>query len=424
MDAMDPHEIGPVLQGRIWTTYLRPLAVDLLTRVDGLADGVTDEIHEAVPEIGDYPELAQETRASAAANLALALTMIRDGVESESVEPPPAALVQARHYVRASGDLTALLRTYRIGHASFWTVWTEGLRERITDAAELADAVTQSSQFMFGYVDAVSSRIVDVFSAERERWVRSAAALRADTVRAILAGAAVDTATATRRLRYDLAGDHVAFIVWSDPTENDVYAVLEERAARVAAALGARASLLVSIGSLAVAGWIPARALPAMRVAASLADGERGGASIRAAVGAPGVGVEGFRASHVQAQHARRVADLTGLPPGRIQYFTDIALAALATVDPQLATWFVRRELGTLAEHTDSADRISSTLAAYLDENASHARAARRLGVHENTVAYRVRQAETMIGHPVDERRLELGVALHLRNVVGPPNPG
>ena len=424
MDAMDPHEIGPVLQGRIWTTYLRPLAVELLTRVDGLADGVTDEIHEAVPEIGDYPELAQETRASAVANLALALTMIRDGVESESVEPPPAALVQARHYVRASGDLTALLRTYRIGHAAFWAVWTEGLRERITDAAELADAVTQSSQFMFGYVDAVSSRIVDVFSAERERWVRSAAALRADTVRTILAGAAFDTATATRRLRYDLDGDHVAFIVWSDPTENDVYAVLEERAARVAAALGARASLLVSIGSLAVAGWIPARTVPAKRVAASLGGGERGGASIRAAVGAPGVGVEGFRASHQQAQHARRVADLTGLPPGRIQYFTDAALAALATVDPQLAAWFVRHELGALAEHTDSADRISSTLAAYLDENASHARAARRLGVHENTVAYRVRQAETMIGHPVDERRLELGVALHLRNVVGPPNPG
>ena len=85
MDAMDPHEVGPVLQGHIWTTYLRPLAVDLLGRVEGLADGVTDEIHEAVPEIGDYPELAQETRASAVANLALALTMIRDGVESESV---------------------------------------------------------------------------------------------------------------------------------------------------------------------------------------------------------------------------------------------------------------------------------------------------------------------------------------------------
>ena len=347
--------------------------------------------------------------------------MIRDGIESQSVEPPPAALVQARHYVRASGDLTALLRTYRIGHAAFWNVWIEGLRDRITDAAELAEAITQSSRFMFGYVDAVSSRIVDVFSAERERWVRSAAALRADTVRAILAGAAFDTATATRRLRYDLDGDHVAFIVWSDPTDNDVYGLLEERAARVAAALGARVSLLVPTGSLAVAGWIPAHALPVKRIAASLAGGDVTGAGIRAAVGAPGNGVEGFRASHAQAQHARRFANLTALPPGRIQYFTDSALAALATVDPQLATWFVHRELGTLAEHTESADRISSTLAAYLDEGASHARAARRLGVHENTVAYRVRQAETMIGHPLDERRLELGVALHIRNVVDRP---
>ena len=54
----------------------------------------------------------------------------------------------------------------------------------------------------------------------------------------------------------------------------------------------------------------------------------------------------------------------------------------------------------------------------YLDENLSPARAARRLGIHQNTVVYRVKQAEELLGHGAEQRRLPLGVALRLAEMV------
>ena len=55
----------------------------------------------------------------------------------------------------------------------------------------------------------------------------------------------------------------------------------------------------------------------------------------------------------------------------------------------------------------------------YLDENGSRARTAKRLNVHENTVSYRLRQAEEILGRSVDKRTLELRVALTLADLVG-----
>lgn len=82
---------------------------------------------------------------------------------------------------------------------------------------------------------------------------------------------------------------------------------------------------------------------------------------------------------------------------------------------------FVARELGALAADDDVSLRLAATLRTFLDENASRSRAAKRLGIHENTVSYRVRQAEEILGRSVDERALDLRVALSLVNVLREP---
>jgi DNA-binding PucR family transcriptional regulator len=96
----------------------------------------------------------------------------------------------------------------------------------------------------------------------------------------------------------------------------------------------------------------------------------------------------------------------------------------LLTADLDEARRFAVRELGPLAADGDSSRRLVTTLLAFLDEGASFARAARRLGVHENTVAYRVRRAEELLGHRVAERRLELHVALRLAALGGASREG
>jgi DNA-binding PucR family transcriptional regulator len=133
---------------------------------------------------------------------------------------------------------------------------------------------------------------------------------------------------------------------------------------------------------------------------------------LHVAVGLPGAGVDGFRRSHLEASLARRAAEVLGLPgPAR---FEDVCLDVLLTQDASEARRFVLRELGPLADGSDMSRRLVATLSAFYDEGSSFVRAARRLGVHENTVTYRVQRAEELLGHPVSERRLELQVALRL----------
>ena len=88
--------------------------------------------------------------------------------------------------------------------------WSQALQERVEDSGELAAGQDQSSAFMFAYVDKISDVLVEEFGTERERMMRSAAQLRAETVRAILAGEPVDEEVASRRLGYDLRRHHVA----------------------------------------------------------------------------------------------------------------------------------------------------------------------------------------------------------------------
>ena len=71
-----------------------------------------------------------------------------------------------------------------------------------------------------------------------------------------------------------------------------------------------------------------------------------------------------------------------------------------------LRSWHRTRDDATL--------RLRATLRAYLDEGCSFAAAARRLGIHEKTVRYRVRQCEEALARPVGEQSQKLAAALLL----------
>jgi DNA-binding PucR family transcriptional regulator len=89
-------------------------------------------------------------------------------------------------------------------------------------------------------------------------------------------------------------------------------------------------------------------------------------------------------------------------------------LTALVTVDPAESVRFALAQLGELAKDDDGMARLRATLRVYYDEHLSPARAARRLGIHQNTVVYRVKRVEEILGHSVEQGRLELEVALRL----------
>jgi DNA-binding PucR family transcriptional regulator len=57
---------------------------------------------------------------------------------------------------------------------------------------------------------------------------------------------------------------------------------------------------------------------------------------------------------------------------------------------------------------------------AFLTSGGSATRVAKELYVHQNTVAYRVKRAEEMLGRKVNETPIELTCALKLAAVLGP----
>lgn len=389
--------------------------------VPAVTAAITSDILEELPDLSPDEELAQTLYASAESNIRLIVDMLRSGLEPALAEPPPAAVEYARELVRRGFSIDALLRGYFLGHARFFRFVVELLHTEVHDRQALARTIEEAAEWTFGYVQALTRGMVARYGEERERWVRSAAALKSEAVRGLLEGETMDLEAASLQLRYELGRRHLAFVVWSedgDDTGTRDLAALERAALELAGALGITSPLLVPRGPLLLGGWLGFRdsfdddALDGLRIDAK----EFPGAC--AAFGSPGEGVAGFRQSHLEAMQARRVARLARHSPGAVTLYRNVALPALASADIEHARAFVASELGALAGDNDTARRLSATLRVYLEENASPRRTAQRLGVHENTVVNRVRAAEEMLGRPIEPRISELIVALRLERLV------
>lgn len=382
-----------------------------------LAQEMADFLMESIPELGraDDRDFRSGLLLSCESNLTAIWSQLVTGGALGSIAPPADAIAWAHELVHRGVELPALLRAYRLGH---------GLAERgLEEAAAQLEiepelrwrVLARISHFLFAYIDTICTELVADYERERAQWIRGAAAARAELVSAILERDPVDPRAATEKLRYDVTWRHVAMIVWTDPTPAaQQTGSLETEAAGLAAALGGGPVLTVAIGERAVWAWTSGDQLSDDATAV----GHRMGDGVRAAIGTCREGLEGMADSHDEARVARRVAELRAVRPGAVVGYRAADLTALLTADPLEAVRFAEDELGELLDTSDAAARVRGTLRVYLEENLSPARAARRLGIHQNTVVYRVKQAEEILGWTIDERRLRLEVALRLSDVI------
>jgi DNA-binding PucR family transcriptional regulator len=394
----------------VWSDVLRPVAEGLGRDAGPLSEQALAYIRSQIPELFPDPESAEENRASTEASIRAAAEMIESGGDPRAVKLPAATLAYAQASVRRGVPFPVLIRSYRLGHEAVSDVLFARIAETSDDAETVAAAVRLCSAWIFGFVDNAVTASAEFYEAERERWLRSTAASRAETIEAVLEGQQRDPELASKRLGYRVEREHIGAIAWLEAAETAL--------GEVARAVGADNVLFHPLGVLAAAAWFGSASdfdAAALEAASFDARSTRG---VRVALGEPASGIDGFSRSHEEASQARRVASLERRPPGTITRYGQVALRALASANLSQARQFVERELGPLAAEDDVSLRLTGTLRAYLDEQASRSRAANRLGIHENTVSYRVRQAEELLGRRVDERSLDLRVALALADVV------
>lgn len=412
------------------TPHVRLRALDVVADVsllsleglDALCEALGRRLLEDFPAFGQDAELEGEMHSAIRANLWHVFERVMPTGAEDALAAPPAALRFAASVLHRGIDTSELIQAYRVGQNLAWSWWMERLAASlIGESAVLIEALQVSSGRMFTYVDAAIDEQVRLWEEERRRWLGRAVALRADAVRRILRGEALAPEEVTEALDYQIDRPLLAAILWDEavPLTGELgMSRLEAVADAMALALGATRALLVPAGASRLWAWFATErhANPTDTLAATAASHLQEGQGV--ALGLPGVGLEGFRSSHRQALRARRLAELAQTRAGVIR-FDEVDTLCMFGEDPELIGDYMRRKLGGLAADDPKTKLLRENVLVWLRESSNFSRAATRLHTHKNTVLARVQRAEEVLGHPLDEDRLGLELALTLAERLG-----
>ena len=388
-------------------------------RFDALVSRVNTFIADAVMEVSDDREMQRDLDASTRDQSRAFLAFLIG--ESTTVEPPVAAHDLARTVARKGYDLRVLMQIYRAGHKATVKYIAETAGARISDPVQQPTVLLRLWENASEWLNASLEILIDTYSRERENGLHGAFARRVETVHEVLRGSASDAGEVSGRLGYPVQWTHTALVLWFDQgspvAAADPIGMLEAAARSVGATLGDAHVLTVPSGSRGVWGWVagPATADPALLEGFQRLARDT---DIRVAVGDPAPGIAGFCSSHREAVAARRVAEDRG-EVGRLVRYADVEIAYIMDVNRCAATTLVRRELRGIDGMDAGTVQLRRTLRSYLAADRNHEVAARELGVHKNTVRYRVQRAEDLLGHPIGRSRLKLELALEYLHAHG-----
>ncbi|RYF56310.1 MAG: PucR family transcriptional regulator, partial [Comamonadaceae bacterium] len=145
--------------------------------------------------------------------------------------------------------------------------------------------------------------------------------------------------------------------------------------------------------------------------------------SVTIALGAAHEGRKEGRGSSAptkQAVQAAVVARASQAPGLHAVPMEEVGAVALMCSDLELTRSWVNAVLGPLVADDPTIALYRETLRVFLTSGGSYTTAAISLNLHKNSVMYRLRKIEDLLGRSVRERRLDLENALALCAWLGP----
>lgn len=380
--------------------------------LENLTAEMTSMFVDVIPAFRHDDAVRRLMVASTASNLATIVDMLALNISLDDITVPPAAAEYARRFAQHGLSLEALLRAYRLGEHMFVqrTMNTLGRLDLPADAA-LA-ATSQIARLTNRYIDQVIEGLIAIYEDERSRWDARSDAARAARVRAVLDTEGLDLASAEKMLSMSLSGWHLAAIIWTQPGSPDPDAAQLRAGAVMLSAATGKAPLTISADERTHWAWISSTVEPTLDI--PLLEHELGKhPALRIAVGdGPSPGLDGFRQTLRDAQRARTVAVTAADSHRALVLHSQVALAGLLVDHLADVKAWAGRVLGGLMRDDDATLRLRETVQVFLDAQGSFTDAAARMHVHKNTVHYRVRKAEEILGHPLTANRLDTEVAL------------
>jgi DNA-binding PucR family transcriptional regulator len=395
---------------------IREVTAEILRHPETLFEQVDAAVLASQPPNQAHdPQAAEAIRTSNRANMAhWATANLADPGARVAPYTGPETLEIGREVVRRGLDDTSL-EAYRVGQNIVWRHWMRTAFELARDPDQLREMLDVSARSIFTFVDDTLAMVHAEMERERTQLAGRTHTERREVVNLVLEHAPITAQRASARLRYDLELRHTAAILWSDAAGSRDPGALEAAAEALSRAVGNGRPLTVATSATTLWAWFPTGPGEPRDLAGAL--GDAGG--VRAALGSPALGIEGFRRSHLQALTVQGL--MRRMPSGpRLAGYSDVRLAALASSDEEQAAEFVASVLGGLAEADPT---LRETVRAYIRSGFSVSRAARALYTHRNTVQGRLNRAEALLPRPLGEHGLEVGLALELAHWLGPFSP-
>lgn len=387
-------------------------AIGLRARIPQIVDDLQEQLLEVVfrdTSVSDSRvyEAGREERESLEANLHAICSRLEHGIAG--VGAPPAALQLAHRFVDQRIDDLTISRIYHVGQSLIWERWLlPALIEECADAARDLGASTQLAHHeLADYLDRVCDELLEQVRTERVRLGGPARAI--DLVNGVLAG----HDPGKFMLGHPIGGQHVAFICWTQADGTPTHHQLDAVATAIPAILNGTSRLLVTATSHEIVGWVsvPPDDHPVDLTTLSLSCAAIG-PRVHVAFGTAQAGLTGFRASHHEARQVQEYVSATARVSPTLTSYAEVAYESLLMSDRARARRYSAGQLGPLGANTDDMRELRRTTLAFLRCGQSYIRTAELLTMHRNTINYRIRKVEQMLGYRLDTAALELQAAL------------
>jgi PucR C-terminal helix-turn-helix domain/GGDEF-like domain len=380
-------------------TFAR-LAAALEARLGRLAAAALARVGEKLPDLEAVGEDGvRQVGDLIRASLRAELRSFRQGAMPEHCPEVDAEAVSG---LFRSVDLRVLEIAHRASQMALWGAWLELVEENSgLGARERRLLLGRGSDFFFAYAELQGDHVAEAHLRQLEQRSAGTEQRRFQAIKSLLEGGRAPGP----RFDVDLDRHHLALIAWGEDPGALARRLAEELE---------RPLLAVSPFGRPRSCWAWISGTQPLDAAAERTLAAFCPAEGRLALGMEGFGEGGFRASHRQAGRARRFASESG--PALVRY-EDVVVEALACENEDDARAFVAHELSGIADDSTASRRIRETLAAYFAAECNAASAGAALGIHQQTVANRLRSAEQRLGRSsIGVRRVELELALRLRS--------
>ena len=315
-----------------------------------------------------------------------------------------------RRRARQGFDHYALLRAWRI---AIRVMWTELIQDPAALDPDVRQVLPEVAEEAMNFSDQISLAVTDAYLIEAGRVAREHERRRSLLLELILSR---PEEAARFEAPTELAQPHVVVVVETGDLPLDGLDAVGARLERLTA------TALWTVRSQAIVAAVPLRLN--MRRAEAVTQlrrvFQRLGKVDAMGIGGEALDIDGSRQSYLEAVEALKYGRRLGMP-GPVYDFSDVGSYSLMLRDPDRAHRFVSAALAPV--RGIKSPWLEATLEAYIARQGRIKETARELGVHPNTVKYRLREIREPLNMVLRDphRRAELLTALRLRRLLKAP---